>query len=226
MRMFAVVLIVGLVAAPASAQSTYVSAALVADVVRASHSSVDDVEAQSGGEVPGFALRVGTPLGASWGVEAEFARGGEIEEDVAPGLPRLADIGMFFPSATILLPPGTSLPIPVEAHTSSSYTTLAVSLWYQQPITARVSLAYLGGLGFFRGEQEYEFRFGALPGSLIHFGRSSYESESVTYGVRPLAGFESRISLTEHVQLVPGIRLQATDTAWLIRPGVAIGWAF
>ena len=39
-------------------------------------------------------------------------------------------------------------------------------------------------------------------------------------------GLESRIALTGHAQLVPGIRLQAADNIWLLRPAVGLNWMF
>jgi hypothetical protein len=53
-----------------------------------------------------------------------------------------------------------------------------------------------------------------------------FESESVIYGVRPMVGLESRIGLTEHVDLVPGLRLHAGENVWLVRPAVGLNWRF
>ena len=53
-----------------------------------------------------------------------------------------------------------------------------------------------------------------------------YQSTTVIYGVSPLAGVESRISMTEHLQLVPGVRLQVVEDGWLIRPAVGLAWTF
>ena len=63
-------------ATSAAAQSPYVGAAVLADVVRSSGSG----DQQPGnGETIGGALRVGTSLGARWGVELEFVRSGETD---------------------------------------------------------------------------------------------------------------------------------------------------
>lgn len=48
----------------------------------------------------------------------------------------------------------------------------------------------------------------------------------VSYATGPLVGFEARVSLTDHVQFVPGVRIQSVSGGWLIRPGVGLGWAF
>src|SRR5262245_53929116 len=66
----------------ASAQSTYVGAALVGDVLRSTHTEfTSGPDNSTDGEAIGFALRVGTPLGSRWGIELEFARPGEIESE-------------------------------------------------------------------------------------------------------------------------------------------------
>lgn len=58
----------------AFAQSAYVGAWVFADVVRSS-GTTSVVGSDSGnGEAIGFTVRVGTPLGSTWGVDAEFAR--------------------------------------------------------------------------------------------------------------------------------------------------------
>src|SRR5262245_44535293 len=79
-------LLVTLGTGAASAQSPYAGAALVGDVLLSTHSeSTFGGDAPEGGEAIGFALRVGTPLGAHWGVELEFTRPGEIETEFAGG---------------------------------------------------------------------------------------------------------------------------------------------
>jgi len=49
---------------------------------------------------------------------------------------------------------------------------------------------------------------------------------SVVYSARPMAGFEARIGLTDHVQLVPGVRMHGIQGGWLIRPSVGLSWKF
>ena len=73
----ALVLSTGLTACPAHAQDPYVGAALVGNIVRTS-GLVD-----SDGESLGWSLRVGTPLGDRWGVDAEFVLSGTYELEVA-----------------------------------------------------------------------------------------------------------------------------------------------
>src|SRR5687768_10901617 len=69
------------------AQGTYVSASFFGDFVRSTHTESSGLPLSgAGGEAVGVALRVGTPLGAVWGVEAEFARPSEIEDETQPQL--------------------------------------------------------------------------------------------------------------------------------------------
>jgi hypothetical protein len=209
-------------ASAASAQTSYVSASLFGDVVRTSHSSLAGGDGTAGGETLGFALRIGTPVGSAWGVEAEFARPGEIDGEsdvvalpalepaiVLPGLDRDV-IGRLVPS------------FQYRYRTSQRHTTLTASVWAQQVLTARFSLVYLGGLGFYRSERDLEIGYsGPLPVVL-----PSISSETISYGVRPMAGFEARISLSDHAYINPGIRLHGIDNGWLVRPAVGLGWAF
>jgi hypothetical protein len=92
-------------------------------------------------------------------------------------------------------------------------------------VSARVSLVYLGGVGFVRSQHEFSASYSPLLGaSPIVF--PPYASETVHYEAGPVAGFEARLALTDRAQLVPGIRLHAIDDTWLVRPSVGINWIF
>ncbi len=215
-----------LMTAPAMAQTPYVGAALVGDVARLSHSSFDGRQNDSsGGEAIGFALRLGTGIGAAWGVETEFARPSEITSTSPPqllaaldypelvGQPGLIDLGIV---------PGVGISIT----TRQRNTTLSTVAWVRQDLTNRAALVYLGGLSFVRAASvtEYSFSFvRPLPGLLLP---AADRVEFVAYGVRPVVGIEARIGLTDHLELVPGVRLTGLDNGWLIRPAVGLGWGF
>jgi hypothetical protein len=55
---------------------------------------------------------------------------------------------------------------------------------------------------------------------------------TTTYGLAPVVGFEARIALTDHIRLVPGVRLQGIGrgtngtAGWLIRPSASLMWEF
>jgi hypothetical protein len=58
----------------ASAQGPYVAASVFGDIVRTSHTESSFDNDTGSGEAIGFAVKVGTPVGSTWGVELEFAR--------------------------------------------------------------------------------------------------------------------------------------------------------
>ncbi len=235
-----VAVLIALGARPSSAQSPYVSAAVVGDVLLSTHSETSlGGDVPSGGEAIGFALRVGTPLGSRWGVELEFTRAGEIETEFDGVIPLASRAGSAV-SWTSSLPPG-SVPAGIDAvlpllqrptsyslQTTQRHSTLSTIVWMNQELSPRVSLIYLAGMGFSRTTFENESRFEILP---LPPGISIPNifpaiTKTVTYGVRPLAGIEGRIGLTEHVDLVPGIRLHGLDNGWLLRPAVGLAWNF
>jgi hypothetical protein len=206
----------------AAAQSTYVGASVFGDIVRESGTTSVITDGPSGGgEAIGFSLRVGTPLGAQWGVEAEFARPSEIEEDIANRILPLATT----PSAI----PGLTLPTifpPFSYRTTVRNTTLSTSAWFRQDFTARSSLVYMAGLGFVRTDRGFGLSVDprALAGTALSLLPPT--TETVLYSVKPFVGIEARLSMGEHAQLVPGIRLHGVDNGWLLRPGVGVNWMF
>jgi hypothetical protein len=217
-------------ASPAFAQG-YVGAVLVGDVVR-----LDQYDSRSadsgGGEALGFGLRLGTPVGARWGVELEFVRPGEITSEQTPDiLPLLATT----PSVNLpSLPTVPTLPnvydpliFPTYSYTFRSTqrrSTLSTALWVRQEISRRFSLAYLGGVAFGRTESEVEISFLPVRPTIIPIPRSV--TESIDYGVAPMVGVEGRIRMGGQVDLVPGLRLHGTGGGWLIRPAVGLAWTF
>jgi hypothetical protein len=228
-RLGLAVLILTVWTGTAFAQSTYVGAALVGDVLRNTHSeSTLGLDIPSGGEAIGFALRVGTPLGSRWGIELEFARPGEIETEFSGAIP-LANSVEILTAATA--PGGISAtqlfssPVPYRLQSSQRHSTLATTIWFNQNLSPKISLVYLAGMGFYRATYESQSRFDILPaGITIPIVLPSIKT--VTYGVRPLAGFEARIKLTDQVDLVPGVRLHGLESAWLLRPAVGLAWNF
>jgi hypothetical protein len=209
----------------ASAQGTYVSASLLGDIVRSTHTNNAGYDDGAGGEALGFALRVGTPLGAAWGVELEFARPAEIEDE---GQPRVLPLALqrsgIAPVEAGQVAPVYPFVYPYQVRTSHRNTTLSAAVWAQQQLSARFAMVYLGGMGFYRSEHEYDLAYSPLVRAIPLI--LPFESETIVYGVRPMAGVESRIPMTEHAQLVPGIRLHGSDNGWLIRPSIGIAWTF
>ncbi len=230
LRVAAAFIVAIALALPAFAQG-YVGAFLVGDVVR-----LDQFDSRSGdsggGEALGFGLRLGTPVGARWGVELEFVRPGEIASDRTPDiLPLLTTT----PSVTVpSLPTVPTLPnvfdpliLPSVSYTFRSTqrrSTLSTALWVRQEISRRFSLAYLGGVAFGRTESEIEISYLPIRPTIIPIPSSV--TETIDYGVAPMVGVEGRIRMGGQVDLVPGLRLHGTDGGWLIRPSVGLAWVF
>jgi hypothetical protein len=234
LRGWAIAVLLIFVPGPVAAQSTYAGAALVGDVLRTTHSESSFArDASDGGESIGFALRVGTPLGSRWGVELEFTRPGEIETESSGAIPLASSIEALTLLQSAGVPAGVSWaslfpsPLPYRFVTTQRHSTLSTSVWLNQHLSSRVSLVYLAGMGFYRATYESDARFEILPaGITLPIGIPSIATKTVNYGVRPLAGFEARIKLTDHADLVPGIRLHGLENAWLLRPAVGLAWNF
>jgi len=213
------------------AQSAYVGADLVGDVLRSTHSeSSFGRDVPAGGEAIGFALRVGTPLGSRWGVELAFTRPGEIETEFSGAIPLASSVELITSAARV---PGTLTatqlfpsPLPYRLRATQRYSTLSATVWFNQNLSPKISLVYLAGMGFYRATYESESRFDILPAGITIPIVFPTLTKTVNYGVRPLVGFEARIKLTDHVDLVPGVRLHGLESAWLLRPAVGLAWNF
>jgi hypothetical protein len=225
----AVVLLFGVLAPPAFAQGAYVGAFLVGEIVRLDQYD-SRVEDSGNGESLGFALRLGSPIGAKWGVELEYVRPGEITSDQIPqilpavldfsvvgGIPGLPNQGGYDP---LIFPS-------YQFRSTQRRTTLSTSLWVRQEISPRFSLAYLGGVAFGRTSSEFEITY-TLPRTTILPLPSiaPITNESIIYDVQPMVGVEGRIRMGGKVDLVPGLRLHGAQGGWLIRPAVGLSWNF
>ena len=235
-RLTATVLLLALAAAaPVSAQSGgYVSASLVGDVARFDQYDCIGQSDSGNGEALGFALRVGSALRARWGVELEFVRPGEITSEMTPEFLPLSGLtvsGVYevIPSSVGVPPlPPDSLALPVLlvqlSHQAAEHTLpprCGSASGCRRNSRCLVS-------GRHRLRPHHARNRGHLPADAIaHRADSrSVSSESTTYDVSPVVGIEGSIVLTEHVQLIPGVRLHGIDGGWLLRPAIGLGWVF
>ena len=222
----AVALVFGLLAPPAFAQGAYVGAFLVGEIVRLDQ--YDSTQDSGNGESFGFGLRLGTPVGARWGVELEYVRPGEITSDQSPGILPAAIYDVTLVQVIPGLPSdGRYDPLIFPSYrfrSTQRRTTLSTSLWVRQEITPRFSLAYLGGVAFGRTNNEIEVSY-QLPRPTI-LPIPPIVTESISYDVRPMVGVEGRIRMGGKVDLVPGLRLHGASGGWLIRPAVGLAWTF
>ena len=193
------------------------------------------------GEAMSGALRVGTSLGDRWGVELEFARGAALEREASFGprpLITTGPAGSAYTFTSVSLTPtpiGAPISLNFRQRIEQRHQTLATLGWIRQGISDRITLAYLGGIGFWRTSREQEFSFErfpfpGLPGIPIILPPASQTTRTTTYGVDPVVGVEAHVGLTDHVRLVPGLRLQGIGDVegrgWLVRAGVGLGWFF
>jgi hypothetical protein len=229
-----VILLLALAPGSVLAQSTYVGAALMGDVLRSTHTELaNGPDNSTDGEAIGFTLRVGTPLGSRWGIELEFARPGEIESEFSGSIPLASGIDFVALTQISRVPPDVTLPqifppiLPYRLRSAQRHSTLSTSVWFNQSLSPRVALVYLAGIGFYRATYESDSRFEILPAiNTVPTGFPSITTKTVNYGVRPLAGLEARIKMTDQLDLVPGIRLHGLENAWLLRPAVGLAWNF
>jgi hypothetical protein len=217
-------------ASTASAQSPYVGASFLADVVRLSGNS----DSSNGGEAFGGALRVGVPLGGQWGVELELARSGEIE--TSPDF--VIQSGSFsFVDSGVQVPPRTEIFPTPQITSTQQLSTISTMLWWTHQVSDRIGIAYLGGVAFTRTENDFSIDFPGLPFPGFPFpipvepdggpgGSRLFETESIAYDADVAVGVEARIGMTEHLRLTPGVRMQTVPNGWAIRPGIGLQWMF
>lgn len=217
-----------LCAGSAWAQSAYVGGAIASEIVRTTSTRSGDTIFDTGsGEAFGGAIRAGTFLTEHVGVELEYFRPGKIES---------TGEGLFYPAADVSfgVSPGgiTSTAFgPILSQTTQVRTsTTSALLTARQPLGRGIELVYLGGVGFSRVVRETEFGFPRLGGPLTPRAQGSYTSRTTQYGAGPVVGVEVRGSLSDHAQVVGGLRLhtlgQALVDGWMIRPSVGLAWKF
>jgi hypothetical protein len=229
----ALVLMFLLAAAPAFAQ-TYVSGAVGLDVFRPGRVEARGAgEVTAGGEAVAFSLRVGTALTDRWGVELGVTRPDEIEREVQRGFPVPLLTGQTVPTRVLVadsvFPSGIAIPVfDSTLRFERRNTTVDAAAWVAQTVSSRVDLVYLGGVAFNRVVEEVEFAFSRRAGALPIILPAS--TRTTTYGVGPVVGLDARLALTDHLMLVPGMRLQGVGgnagSGWLFRSSVGLGWRF
>lgn len=153
------------------------------------------------GEVLGFDLRIGRALGEHWGLEFEFARSGEIENQESYGLPFLADFGLL-PSELAILP------VPdfrYELETEQRYPSYGALAWVRQELGERVDLTYVGGVVFNRAGVEQEVR---ITDSRLVQWISAIPAMSVTeYSISPAVAVDAGFKVGEKAAITAGLRV-------------------
>jgi hypothetical protein len=212
-----------------SAQSPYVAATIGADVSRVSHTDSSLYSSPSNeAEVVSGSLRVGTSLGEAWGVELEFVRSGRSHQSQNPIVSPFAD-GVNIGSVTSILSGGAvgipiTSPVNFQTDVRSSHSDLDAVLWARQRLGGSIDMVYLGGLVFSRERVDVTQTFPTVIRALVP--SDGFRTTLIDYGTRPLVGVESRIRMTSHMRLMPGLRVQGLGNGWLLRPYVGLGWFF
>lgn len=213
---------------PAAAQSTYVGAALVGDIFRATRVELDGTESRTTASLPdgeslGFNVRVGRRLGPSWGVELEFARSGELEQRLrqpfsSSRVIRDLPVGVLIPE-NITLPP-----VEVEIDTEQRHTSVAALGWFRQRLGNHVDLSYLGGIVFNRVVTEQDFD---LTSDRLALWRPLLpDSVSTEHGIGAAVGLDAGFRVAEGTAITAGLRMQSVSIggrdAWRVRPNVGV----
>jgi len=225
-----------LAASSAWAQGVYVGGAVGAEAVRTSSTESGGITYENGsGDAFAGAIRVGTFLTDHVGLELEYFRPGEIESD-AGGPIYLTESSAVWSSIMADSPLGSlpslgsTFPSIISQSMRVRTTTMSALLTARQSLSGRVELVYLGGVGFSRVVREIEYGFprGILP--LPPSIQRSYSSRTTQYAAGPVVGIEVRAGMTDHAQVVAGIRLHALGQAvvdgWMIRPSIGLAWKF
>jgi hypothetical protein len=94
-----------------------------------------------------------------------------------------------------------------------------------------VELVYLGGVGFSRVVREIEFGFPRLAIPLpAAYPIQNYSTRTTQYAAGPVVGVEVRAGMTDHAQVVAGLRVhtlgQSVVDGWMIRPSAGLAWKF
>lgn len=216
------------VAAPAFAQPAYVVGAVGVDVSR-----FDTVEAAGlpsvtpGGEAAALSLRLGTAIGQRWGVELAFTRPSDVERDGYQGYPIPLAVGAAAAQTGLAVPTGIAFPVfESRIRFQRRNTTLDTVAWVAQTAGSRVDIVYLAGIAFTRIVEDVDFEFTRQANGIVW----PDSTRTIVYGVAPVAGIEARVGLTDHVMLVPGMRLYGiggnAGHGWLLRAATGLAWRF
>lgn len=218
----------------AGAQSVYVAGAIGAEIVRTSSTRSGGSTYDAGsGEAFAGAIRLGTAISERFGVELEFYRPGEIETDTGGPIYLPAAIVDLYPGGPVAngLPPDLSFPSILSETSRVRAATTSALVFARQSLGTRVELVYLGGVGFSRVVREIEYGFGGrIPPLELSILPPAYSSRTTQYAAGPVVGVEVRAGMTDHAQLVAGLRMhtvgQGVVDGWMIRPSAGLAWKF
>lgn len=227
-----------LVAAPAVAQSTTVSASLTGDVTRFSRFGTNGnntfaVNNPRDGEAIGLNVGLGRRIGERWGVAVEVGRTGEIESRQVHSFDvRVA--AELTPLPTSLVPPNRVPPVPVppldfefESRHELQQTLVSALLWVSHDAGDRLELSYTGGLTLMRSESESDL---TVTDTRLALWLVPTGLRAIDYRTAPVVGADGAFKFTEHTALTAGVRAHAINVSsisgWLLRPSIGVRWRF
>ncbi|MCC7125689.1 MAG: outer membrane beta-barrel protein [Acidobacteria bacterium] len=199
----------------AAAQRPYVGASLTGNTLRWSGVSGD---MPGNGTSLGAGFRVGTAIGDRWGLDAEVVVPGWIESNYSYE----STVGSFTGS---LIGGGPAVLILQSNYVQKSrQNTLAASLWVRQRPFERVDLVYSAGLAFLRSDQRTSYTPPQFPG--LPLPVEGFEREYSSYSAGGAMGLDVPVHVTNHLRVVPAMRLMIFGTALVARPSIGLSWNF
>ena len=96
----------------------------------------------------------------------------------------------------------------------------------RQEISPRFSLAYIGGVAFGRTSREVEITYQLESPDHSPDSADRVSESPSTYDVGPMVASRDAFAWADRSNLVPGMRLQAIEGGWLIRPALGLAWKF
>ncbi len=199
----------------AAAQRPYVGASLTGNTVRWSGLLSDTL---GNGTSLGAGLRAGTAIGERWGLDAEVVHPGWIEWDYG----YQATIGSF--ASPLIGSSPTMLTVPAGYVQKSRQSTLAATLWVRQRPFQRVDVVYSAGVAILRQDQQTNYTPLQIPG--LPFPVEGFERKYSSYSTGPVLGLDVPVHVTDHLRVVPAMRLMVFGSALIARPSIGAAWQF
>jgi hypothetical protein len=123
----------------------------------------------------------------------------------------------------------------LESRESTSITDVIVAAGWHQGGSRRLTITYLAGMVFRRQHQDTELTYSfpglsrvldprTFVGLPLTIAPGEFEFGSTTYSAGVAAGIDVGLRLSEHFAVVPQFRLIAANSAWSVRPAVAVRW--
>jgi hypothetical protein len=142
------------------------------------------------------------------------------------------EIGIEVPASTSHLEPhpvvvGKAGTITLQDRIQNRVIAVPVLIRFRGASYRRVQVGYLFGLSVVRLDRQFDTLAPAgTPAALV-----PKTHEELGYGAAPVLGFDARIAITDHLAVVPSLRVEALNVVTqvsgiLIRPQAGLRWTF